>query len=68
MYLMLLDLRKMALNESLLRHHYQGQGIVEYLPIIALVAFAATSGMSALSSGVNSAMTGIASVPGAYVQ
>ena len=36
-----------------------GQGIVEYMLIIALVAFAATAGMSSLASGANSAMTKI---------
>jgi pilus assembly protein Flp/PilA len=44
-----------------------GQGIVEYMLIIALVAFAATAGMSSLASGVNSAMTKIASVLGVYI-
>jgi pilus assembly protein Flp/PilA len=45
-----------------------GQGIVEYMLIIALVAFAATAGMSSLASGVNSAMTKIASVLGVYIK
>ena len=44
------------------------QGIVEYMLIIALVAFAATAGMSSLASGVNSAMTKIASVLGVYIK
>jgi|SRR5215470_11407649 len=44
-----------------------GQGIVEYMLIIALVAFAATAGMSSLASGVNSAMTKIASILGVYI-
>jgi pilus assembly protein Flp/PilA len=44
-----------------------GQGIVEYMLIIAMVAFAATAGMSSLASGVNSAMTKIASVLGVYI-
>jgi pilus assembly protein Flp/PilA len=45
-----------------------GQGIVEYMLIIALVAFAATAGMSSLASGVNSAMTKISSILGVYIQ
>jgi pilus assembly protein Flp/PilA len=44
-----------------------GQGIVEYMLIIALVAFAATAGMSSLASGVNSAMTKIGSILGVYI-
>jgi pilus assembly protein Flp/PilA len=51
-----------------LRNDEAGQGIVEYMLIIALVAFAATAGMSSLASGVNSAMTKIASVLGVYIK
>jgi pilus assembly protein Flp/PilA len=50
-----------------LQNDEAGQGIVEYMLIIALVAFAATAGMSSLASGVNSAMTKIASVLGVYI-
>jgi pilus assembly protein Flp/PilA len=50
-----------------LRKDEAGQGIVEYMLIIALVAFAATAGMSSLASGVNSAMIKIASVLGVYI-
>lgn len=58
------------LENLLIRLHNDeaGQGIVEYMLIIALVAFAATAGMSSLASGVNSAMTKIASVLGVYIQ
>jgi pilus assembly protein Flp/PilA len=52
---------------SRLHNDEAGQGIVEYMLIIALVAFAATAGMSSLASGVNSAMTKIASVLGVYI-
>ena len=57
------------LENLLIRLHNDeaGQGIVEYMLIIALVAFAATAGMSSLASGVNSAMTKIASVLGVYI-
>ena len=34
-----------------------GQGLVEYLLILALVAFAATAGMGSLASGLNSAFS-----------
>jgi pilus assembly protein Flp/PilA len=61
---------KSAIVNSLnrLRQDEAGQGIVEYMLIIALVAFAATAGMSSLASGVNSAMTKIASVLGVYIK
>src|SRR5215469_17010029 len=40
----------------------KGQGLVEYLLILALVAFAATAGMGSLASGLNSAFSAIGSV------
>src|SRR5437899_12178479 len=44
-----------------------GQGLVEYLLILALVAFAATAGMTTLASGLNSAFTKIGSILGEYI-
>ena len=45
-----------------------GQGLVEYLLILALVAFAATACMTTLASGLNSAFTKIGSVLGTYIK
>jgi pilus assembly protein Flp/PilA len=44
-----------------------GQGLIEYVLIIALVAFAATAGMSSLASGINSAFTAVSTILGAYI-
>jgi pilus assembly protein Flp/PilA len=44
-----------------------GQGLVEYLLILALVAFAATAGMGKLASGLNSAFNSVGSILGAYI-
>lgn len=44
-----------------------GQGLVEYLLILALVAFAATAGMSTLASFLNSAFSAVGSLVGAYI-
>jgi pilus assembly protein Flp/PilA len=44
-----------------------GQGLVEYLLILALVAFAATAGMGQLASGLNSAFSAIGSILGKYI-
>lgn len=44
-----------------------GQGLVEYLLILALVAFAATAGMGKLASGLNSAFSSVGSILGAYI-
>src|SRR6266700_6232413 len=54
---------------SLARLHKDeaGQGLVEYLLILALVAVAATAGMGALASGLNSAFSAIGSILGSYI-
>jgi pilus assembly protein Flp/PilA len=44
-----------------------GQGMVEYTLIIALVALAATAGMTTLATAVNSAFTKIGSILSSYV-
>ena len=44
-----------------------GQGLVEYLLILALIAFAATAGMGSLASGLNSAFSAVASILGSYI-
>jgi Flp pilus assembly pilin Flp len=44
-----------------------GQGLVEYLMILALVAFATTAGMGALATGMNSVFSAIGSILGRYL-
>lgn len=44
-----------------------GQGLVEYVLIIALVAFAATAGMNTLASSINSAFSTVGQVLGTYI-
>jgi len=61
----MIDLRRDVLVR--LRQDEACQGLVEYLLILALVAFAATAGMSTLPSGLNSAFTKIGSILGAYI-
>jgi pilus assembly protein Flp/PilA len=55
--------------KSLNRLHQDesGQGLVEYLLILALVAFAATAGMGSLASGLNSAFVQIGVILGKYI-
>ena len=44
-----------------------GQGLVEYLLILALVAFACTAGMGVLAKGLNNAFSEIGSMVNAYI-
>ncbi len=44
-----------------------GQGLVEYLLILALVAFAATAGMGTLATKLNSAFVQIGTILGSYI-
>ena len=44
-----------------------GQGLVEYVLLIALVAFAATAGMGSLASSVNSAFSQVGTILSSYV-
>src|SRR5882757_8841474 len=59
---------KTLILNSLNRLHKDeaGQGLVEYLLILALVAFAATAGMTTLASGLNSAFSQIGIILGKY--
>jgi len=45
----------------------EGQGLVEYLLILALVAFAATAGMGSLASYLNVAFSDVGSLLNAYI-
>jgi len=44
-----------------------GQGLVEYLLILALVAFGAVAGMDSLATGLNSAFQQISTLIGGYI-
>jgi pilus assembly protein Flp/PilA len=58
-----------SILRSLARLHREedGQGVVEYVLLIALVAFAATAGMSSLASSVNSAFSQVGTILGQYI-
>jgi pilus assembly protein Flp/PilA len=60
---------KTLILNSLNRLHKDeaGQGLVEYLLILALVAFAATAGMNTLAAGLNSAFEKVGNIIGHYV-
>lgn len=52
---------------SRLHREEEGQGVVEYVLLIALVAFAATAGMSSLASAVNSAFSKVGTILAKYI-
>ena len=45
----------------------EGQDLVEYALVVALIAFGATAGMKSLATGLNSAFQGISTTLGSYV-
>ena len=45
----------------------EGQDLIEYALVVALVAFAATTGMKTLANGINAAFSNIASVLNATI-
>jgi pilus assembly protein Flp/PilA len=45
----------------------EGQDLVEYALVVALIAFGATAGMKALATGLNSGFSNISSRLGSYV-
>ena len=45
----------------------QGQDLIEYALVIALIALAATVGMGALAAGINSAFTKMGAIFGQYI-
>jgi pilus assembly protein Flp/PilA len=44
-----------------LKNGEEGQDLVEYALVVALIAFGATTGMTSLASGVNTAFSNISS-------
>jgi pilus assembly protein Flp/PilA len=60
-----MKIRRNAL--SALHADETGQGLVEYLLILALVAFAATAGMQSLARSLDSAFDQVAALFGSYI-
>jgi pilus assembly protein Flp/PilA len=44
-----------------------GQDLIEYALVVALIALAATAGMSTLASGINTAFSKLGSILNTYV-
>jgi len=52
---------------SRLHREEEGQGLVEYVLLIALVAFAATAGMGNLASAINSGFSKVGTYLSNYI-
>jgi pilus assembly protein Flp/PilA len=50
---------KLSANLQTLMLREEGQDLIEYALVVALIAFAATAGMSTLATGINGAFTTI---------
>jgi pilus assembly protein Flp/PilA len=53
-------LKQLAANLRMLMLREEGQDLIEYALVVALIAFAATAGMSTLAGGINTAFGNIA--------
>ena len=62
----ILILKSHLMLQNLARRE-EGQDLVEYALVVALIAFGATAGMNSLASGLNQAFQGISSTLGGYV-
>jgi pilus assembly protein Flp/PilA len=45
----------------------EGQDLIEYALVVALIAFAATAGMNSLATGINTAFGNISSTLATYI-
>jgi pilus assembly protein Flp/PilA len=54
-------LKQLPANLRMLMLREEGQDLIEYALVVALIAFAATAGMSTLAGGINTAFGNIAS-------
>ncbi len=60
-------LLKIAIKIQDLANREDGQDLVEYALVVALIAFGATAGMKALAGGLNTAFGQISTTLGSYV-
>jgi pilus assembly protein Flp/PilA len=60
-------LLKLYIKIQDLANREEGQDLVEYALVVALIAFGATAGMKALAGGLNTAFTNISTTLSSYV-
>ena len=59
-------IRMMSIKIKDVLNREEGQDLIEYALIVALIAFAATVGMGSLASGINQAFSNIGSKVASY--
>jgi pilus assembly protein Flp/PilA len=59
-------LQQFAIKMRILLHE-DGQDLIEYALVVALIAFAATAGMSTLASAINSAFASVGTTLSEYI-
>jgi pilus assembly protein Flp/PilA len=60
-------LLKLSVKMQVLLMREDGQDLIEYALVVALIGFAATAGMSTLATDINSAFTNIGTTLGTYI-
>ena len=61
------NLLKLAIKMQTQLMSEEGQDLIEYALVVALIAFAATAGMSSLATAINNAFGGIGTTLTTYV-
>ncbi len=57
----------LAIKLQSLMKDEEGQDLIEYALVVALIAFAATAGMKVLATDINTAFTNIGGTLGTYI-
>jgi pilus assembly protein Flp/PilA len=60
-------LMKLSTKMQVLLMSEEGQDLIEYALVVALIAFAATAGMSTLATKINAAFSGIGTTLTTYI-
>jgi pilus assembly protein Flp/PilA len=60
-------LLKLYVKFQELKNHEEGQDLVEYALVVALIAFGATAGMTSLATGINTAFSNVSSQLGTAI-
>jgi pilus assembly protein Flp/PilA len=63
----MIGMYKLHMRLQILIGSEEGQDVVEYALLIAMIAFGATAGMKSLATGLNTAFKGISTTLGTYV-